>query len=330
MQPSTNSNMIEIIRHHVASKDPELKFLSADYKESTMMLTVRFAADDKEWFVKVSSDTRDPDVIAAADRMIKEYVESKGLTVTILDTEDGQTSEHSGMDYFWWTEGNGSCDCNREIFAGKLDIDNDTDICKHCERFLIVGVKNLPEGYDEGAAIQEMNDEYPHELITKHAEEYPLLLPPSQRKFIPTSRKDIAVIAPMPKSNLAAAASLANSISYVGSVLEDFSNMMNVMPEQHGEKIVINPDEVLDLVKKHKIAPNKAIGNQLPMNLFLRDLIINCMLAEAQYNEARDKLTREPDNETAIGCAIMEVTLRDRKTMLKQFCTAYIKERERS
>jgi len=326
MSKLINSELIEIIRHHVASKDPDLKFVSADYKEYTQTLTVHFKADDKNWHTSIRSGTSDSNAIAATDKMIMEYREAKGLTVTILDTEDGQTVEHSGMDYFWWTEGNGSCDCNREIFSGKLDEENDTNMCKNCERFLIVGVKNLPEEYDEGVAVREMNDEYPKELIAKHADKYPLLV----EKFIPTSRKDIAVIAPMPKSNLAAAAALASSISVVDTVLEDFSNMMNVMPEEHGEKIIINPDEVLDLVKKHKIAPNKVIGNQLPMNLFLRDLIINCMLAESQYNEARDKLTREPDNETAIGCAIMEVTLRDRKTMLKQFCVAYIKERQRS
>lgn len=106
-------------------------------------------------------------------------------------------------------------------------------------------------------------------------------------------------------------------------IIRDFAGMLRVMPEQHGEKIVLNPDEVYDLVKKHKITPESKLGEGGPLNLFFRDLIINAMLAEQQFNKAREELGKSSDNESAIGCAIMEVTLRDRKTTLKHFATAY-------
>lgn len=32
---------------------------------------------------------------------------------TFFDLRTGKTAKGDNMSFFWWTEGNGSCDCNR-------------------------------------------------------------------------------------------------------------------------------------------------------------------------------------------------------------------------
>lgn len=86
------------------------------------------------------------------------------MKVTILDTETGRTVENSDYDEHFWSEGNGSCDCNRSIISLGLeqaDKIGEDGICKGAKRFLISKV--------EGALIPTcgFNDDYPAELVNK-------------------------------------------------------------------------------------------------------------------------------------------------------------------
>lgn len=113
----------------------------------------------------------------------------------------------------------------------------------------------------------------------------------------------------------------------IDDILEDFANMAASMPEQHGQKILVNFNEIYDLVKKHNIVPTKPLINQTPMMIFLRDLITNTMMSEQQFNDSREALVKGRSNDLAVQTAIMEVTLRDRKTTLKHFCNCLLAER---
>ncbi len=108
------------------------------------------------------------------------------LNVVLLDTKTNVRVTSAGtkfddMDIWWWTEGNGGCDCNRAyLFADEVDEEMDSDMRKqftelkphqgYCygeKRFLVVLVDPMPDGY----SIRDFNDGYPDELIDKHAVE---------------------------------------------------------------------------------------------------------------------------------------------------------------
>ena len=75
------------------------------------------------------------------------------IKVTILDTKTGQSTQVEGYPECFWTESNGSCDCNR----GAKD-----DPCR-AERFLIVKVEPMPVGF----TIYDFNQYYPDDLIER-------------------------------------------------------------------------------------------------------------------------------------------------------------------
>jgi hypothetical protein len=97
------------------------------------------------------------------------------MNVTILDTKTGKRKDCSDwhdFDVYWWTQGNGSCDCNRFIAMGLEDDDNEEDDnvdCK-CERFLIVDVSGDLEGRTREDILAESNEDYPRELVEHHME----------------------------------------------------------------------------------------------------------------------------------------------------------------
>lgn len=80
------------------------------------------------------------------------------ISVTILDIKTGQTKECHGWTELWWTEGNGSCDCNRAIFMGHHHLGG---VCLGCNRYLIIKVNgsNLP--------LEDFNGGYPVNLLTR-------------------------------------------------------------------------------------------------------------------------------------------------------------------
>jgi len=59
------------------------------------------------------------------------------------------------QDWFWWVEGNGSCDCNRELLCGE---DSGGDTCLGSKRYIILS-------NSRGYSFDEMNEQYPEELL---------------------------------------------------------------------------------------------------------------------------------------------------------------------
>lgn len=85
------------------------------------------------------------------------------MKATILDTETGLTGTQSAS--IWsWTEGNWSCDCNRDMWC----VLEDTGHCAGAKRFLVIATQ--PEEEDEGdtPTLREANYQYPDELLQKH------------------------------------------------------------------------------------------------------------------------------------------------------------------
>lgn len=80
---------------------------------------------------------------------------------TILDLKTGKskkcTHTFSIFDVWWWTEGNGSCDCNRILAMGH-DWD-DFERCE-CRRFILVDVDGDFEGWTKEEILAEANLEY--------------------------------------------------------------------------------------------------------------------------------------------------------------------------
>jgi hypothetical protein len=88
------------------------------------------------------------------------------MHVTLLDTKTGERRKSS--DYFnvyWWSIGNGSCDCNRRVAFDHDDPDEDNGYCCGCERYLIVDASGDLEGLTLEEFIRKANQDYPPELI---------------------------------------------------------------------------------------------------------------------------------------------------------------------
>jgi hypothetical protein len=105
------------------------------------------------------------------------------LTVTVLDTVTGERRTKQTKNGTWfWTEGDGSCDCNRHgDFFPENDRFNGADpcdflapgepYCPGCVRYRIVAVEPMLPGYE----LADFNAGYPdvpeeHELDYKYEE----------------------------------------------------------------------------------------------------------------------------------------------------------------
>lgn len=105
------------------------------------------------------------------------------MHVTLLDTSTGETRESSFSDRSpqWWIEGGGSCDCNREIAMYGLRYDSSElnrrtlNRCVGCSRYLVVDIGGDLEGYSRKEIFEEINSDYPPELVAKWAEKYSAL-----------------------------------------------------------------------------------------------------------------------------------------------------------
>ncbi len=90
------------------------------------------------------------------------------MKVTILDTDTGaRRTTEPDFDFtdYWWAEGNGSCDCNREIVFGvdeEMDALLGENICHGARRFLIV------EADGNQYSLEDLNADYPVELRRAH------------------------------------------------------------------------------------------------------------------------------------------------------------------
>lgn len=89
------------------------------------------------------------------------------MTITILDTSTGKTyTQVSSFDEYWWTDGNGGCDCNRKLFTVGYGLDDD-ELCGVCigrKQFLIIAANPMPSP----DFLLLANHGYPTELLTKH------------------------------------------------------------------------------------------------------------------------------------------------------------------
>lgn len=91
---------------------------------------------------------------------------------TLLDTKTGQSVVASDKDFsvYWWTEGNGSCDCNRALVFGdevieELEAEFGEDVCCGCRRIVATDVHGDLEGFTKQQVLAEMNQDYPDELM---------------------------------------------------------------------------------------------------------------------------------------------------------------------
>jgi hypothetical protein len=92
------------------------------------------------------------------------------LVPTLRDLETGETAkaEHDASLY-WWSEGNGGCDCNRSgAFGG--DDNDDEAVCCGSHRYIVIDVEGDITDEEKPAAIARMNESY-SEAIEKHGGE---------------------------------------------------------------------------------------------------------------------------------------------------------------
>jgi hypothetical protein len=99
------------------------------------------------------------------------------MIVTLLDTDTGEqrSCDDWDMDVFWWTEGNGSCDCNRSAAFGgewlheqhRMQLGLEDDLCMMGRRFLIVDVSGNTEGETREEILETANRAYPDDLVAK-------------------------------------------------------------------------------------------------------------------------------------------------------------------
>lgn len=95
------------------------------------------------------------------------------MTPTFLDLRTGKIAKGFDMPLFWWSEGNGSCDCNRhQGFPGlgeKLAMEQRRDkprllphqsVCYGTKRFIAIDVEGDLEGYSKEDLLRMMNVEY--------------------------------------------------------------------------------------------------------------------------------------------------------------------------
>lgn len=87
------------------------------------------------------------------------------MRATILDTATGETAIDDRPDTWYWTDGNGACDCNRELRFPEVPgvrAHNDTGICQGAQRYLIVAADT------DLASLEELNSNYPPDLLTRY------------------------------------------------------------------------------------------------------------------------------------------------------------------
>lgn len=84
------------------------------------------------------------------------------MKLTLLDTVTGVRKEiQDDCDGYYWSEGNGSCDCNRAMYFGVGPLAGSSR-CIGCKRFLIVACDN------EQYSLFELNECYQKKLLRKH------------------------------------------------------------------------------------------------------------------------------------------------------------------
>lgn len=82
----------------------------------------------------------------------------------LLDLRTGKTAKGSDMSVFWWTEGNGSCDCNRALAFPEIRAEMTAQMRKKLARHAMegatvcYGTKRFIAIDVEGALVDEAYD----------------------------------------------------------------------------------------------------------------------------------------------------------------------------
>lgn len=82
------------------------------------------------------------------------------MRIKLLDTLTGETTESCDYDAFYWADGNGSCDRNRESYFGVES--PSTGFCLGGKRFLII------EADTTDYTLAELNSDYPDDVLKIH------------------------------------------------------------------------------------------------------------------------------------------------------------------
>lgn len=96
-----------------------------------------------------------------------------GCYPKFIDTKTGVTRmANYPFSLYWWSYGNGSCDCNRAPLFDmeddlQMDLGTDDNTCFGCTRFIAIDVFGDLEGMSKQEALAAINDEYPSDLIAK-------------------------------------------------------------------------------------------------------------------------------------------------------------------
>lgn len=88
--------------------------------------------------------------------------EDPPIRVTVLDTQTGRRVDDRRFSAWWWAEGNGSCDCNRELIV-QMKVPEGPGVCLGCQRYLIISAPA-----DCGYSLRELNEGYPEDLLEAH------------------------------------------------------------------------------------------------------------------------------------------------------------------
>ena len=89
---------------------------------------------------------------------------TRPITVSVLDTATSERRTSSDWPRYWWTDGNGACDCNRAMLFDDSEDDDDEagcGICKGCHRYLVVATSAGP--------LSDYNAGYLEDLVKRHA-----------------------------------------------------------------------------------------------------------------------------------------------------------------
>lgn len=93
-------------------------------------------------------------------------------TIIDVQTQERKVLADHDAPVFWWTEGNGACDCNRALAMGHEELENkvgDQDVCLGRSRFIAVDVHGDLEGRDKADILRQLNDGYPADLVQQYA-----------------------------------------------------------------------------------------------------------------------------------------------------------------
>ena len=176
------------------------------------------------------------------------------ITVKILDTKTGDTRIDSNHEAFYWTDGNGDCDCNRmTLFGEEPEIEN---ICVGCHRFLIVK-HDSPDH-----KLSDFNTGYPDEMIETMNTTEPDPTPELTVTLEPdydaalignTVHPEHASRAVYSLNTLARIRSRQGNRS-IESAQEDVKGMVMSVIAQHGDRAPLFVDDVIRLAvpKKQK------------------------------------------------------------------------------